>query len=121
MKQAKRFIVRRFVQYYDLNPCLDIEKEHIERFVQTYGKVRDSGYIWFYKQPKHKRSLNWLNHCKKHWFNVVKFYERNQLEHIKTMPNARRQWRIGNNPHTWACNYAQGNMDLVQFSGFKEC
>lgn len=115
MKQAKRFIVRRFVQYYDLNPCLDIEKEHIERFVQTYGKVRNSGVVWFYKQPKHKRSISFLRECKKHWFNVLKFYEDDTLAHIATGYTSRAEWRKGHDAYLWACNYAQWNMDLVQF------
>lgn len=118
MKKAKRFLVRRFVRYHDFQASADSgEQESVERFIQTYGKVRDCGYIWFYKQPKHKRSMRYLNWCKRHWFNVVKFYESEQLKHIETNPNARQHWRIGNNPHRWACNYAQQNMDLVQYQG----
>ena len=116
MKKAKRFVVRRFVRYHDLQASIDSgEQESVERFIQTYGKVRDCGYIWFYKQPKHKRSMCYLNWCKKHWFNVLKFYEDDTLAYIATGRIARAEWRKGRDAYLWACNYVQWNMDLVQF------
>ncbi|MBR2251065.1 MAG: hypothetical protein IJ881_01300 [Neisseriaceae bacterium] len=45
----------------------------------------------------------------------MKFYEDDTLAHIATGYTSRAEWRKGHDAYLWACNYAQWNMDLVQF------